>query len=99
MALGRRLSAPAARLGTRLKRVSTTEYCGPCPKCGGRDRFSVNAKRGVFNCRGCNIGVLLDMVFTTARYHANPLVSPGPGAGAEVTAAGVLNDILRLAGA
>jgi bifunctional aspartokinase / homoserine dehydrogenase 1 len=37
------------------------------------------------------------LVFTTARYHANPLVITGPGAGAEVTAAGVLNDILRLA--
>jgi aspartokinase/homoserine dehydrogenase 1 len=38
------------------------------------------------------------LVFTTARYKANPLVITGPGAGAEVTAAGVLNDILRLAG-
>jgi bifunctional aspartokinase / homoserine dehydrogenase 1 len=39
------------------------------------------------------------LVFTTARYKKNPLVITGPGAGAEVTAAGVLNDILRLAGA
>jgi aspartokinase/homoserine dehydrogenase 1 len=39
------------------------------------------------------------LVFTTARYKTNPLVIRGPGAGAEVTAAGVLNDILRLAGA
>jgi bifunctional aspartokinase / homoserine dehydrogenase 1 len=39
------------------------------------------------------------LVFTTSRYHSNPLVITGPGAGAEVTAAGVLNDILRLAGA
>jgi aspartokinase/homoserine dehydrogenase 1 len=39
------------------------------------------------------------LVFTTARYKAHPLVITGPGAGAEVTAAGVLNDILRLAGA
>jgi aspartokinase/homoserine dehydrogenase 1 len=37
------------------------------------------------------------LVFTTARYQDNPLVITGPGAGAEVTAAGVLNDILRLA--
>jgi aspartokinase/homoserine dehydrogenase 1 len=37
------------------------------------------------------------LVFTTARYRTNPLVITGPGAGAEVTAAGVLNDILRLA--
>jgi aspartokinase/homoserine dehydrogenase 1 len=39
------------------------------------------------------------LVFTTGRYKSNPLVITGPGAGAEVTAAGVLNDILRLAGA
>jgi aspartokinase/homoserine dehydrogenase 1 len=39
------------------------------------------------------------LVFTTSRYKTNPLVITGPGAGAEVTAAGVLNDILRLAGA
>jgi aspartokinase/homoserine dehydrogenase 1 len=38
------------------------------------------------------------LVYTTARYQENPLVITGPGAGAEVTAAGVLNDILRLAG-
>jgi aspartokinase/homoserine dehydrogenase 1 len=35
--------------------------------------------------------------FTTRRYHAEPLVVAGPGAGAEVTAAGILNDIQDLA--
>jgi aspartokinase/homoserine dehydrogenase 1 len=35
-------------------------------------------------------------VFTTARYRNRPLVISGPGAGAEVTAAGVLGDVLRL---
>jgi aspartokinase/homoserine dehydrogenase 1 len=35
-------------------------------------------------------------VFTTARYRDRPLVVSGPGAGAAVTAAGVLGDILRL---
>ena len=39
------------------------------------------------------------LVFTTARYRTNPLVIKGPGAGPSVTAAGVLNDILHLAGA
>jgi aspartokinase/homoserine dehydrogenase 1 len=37
------------------------------------------------------------VVFTTERYHTNPLVITGPGAGLEVTAAGVMNDIMRLA--
>lgn len=35
--------------------------------------------------------------FTTARYKAQPLIVRGPGAGAEVTAAGVFSDLLRLA--
>lgn len=37
------------------------------------------------------------VVFTTLRYAANPLVITGPGAGPAVTAAGVLNDMLELA--
>jgi aspartokinase/homoserine dehydrogenase 1 len=35
--------------------------------------------------------------FTTRRYRAEPLVVSGPGAGPEVTAAGILNDIQSLA--
>ncbi len=34
---------------------------------------------------------------TTTRYRANPIVITGPGAGVAVTAAGVLNDVLKLA--
>jgi len=37
------------------------------------------------------------VAFTTARYLTNPLVIKGPGAGAEVTAAGVFADIIRAA--
>ncbi len=37
------------------------------------------------------------IAFTTRRYHERPLVIQGPGAGAEVTAAGVLAEILRVA--
>ena len=35
---------------------------------------------------------------TTSRYRDNPIVITGPGAGVAVTAAGVLNDVLKLAG-
>jgi aspartokinase/homoserine dehydrogenase 1 len=38
-------------------------------------------------------------VFATARYRDRPLVVSGPGAGVQVTAAGVLGDILRLSAA
>jgi aspartokinase/homoserine dehydrogenase 1 len=36
--------------------------------------------------------------FTTRRYCDNPLIVQGPGAGPEVTAAGVFSDLLRVAG-
>ncbi|GJG87465.1 bifunctional aspartokinase I/homoserine dehydrogenase I [Gemmatimonadetes bacterium T265] len=35
---------------------------------------------------------------TTRRYRTNPLVITGPGAGVDVTAGGVVNDVLKLAG-
>jgi aspartokinase/homoserine dehydrogenase 1 len=38
------------------------------------------------------------VAFETERYDNSPLVIKGPGAGAEVTAAGVLNDILKVLG-
>ena len=34
--------------------------------------------------------------FVTSRYHQNPLVVQGPGAGPAVTAAGVFADLLRV---
>ncbi|RBP18159.1 Toprim domain-containing protein [Roseiarcus fermentans] len=46
----------AEALGARLKRIGAGEFAGPCPTCGGRDRFSVNVPKGVFNCRGCGVG-------------------------------------------
>lgn len=35
-----------------LKRMGH-ELVGPCPKCGGTDRFGVNLRKGVFQCRIC----------------------------------------------
>jgi phage/plasmid primase-like uncharacterized protein len=45
----------AEALGAQLKRVSG-EHVGPCPVCGGTDRFSVNVKKGIWNCRQCAKG-------------------------------------------
>ncbi|WP_290684683.1 MULTISPECIES: DUF7146 domain-containing protein [unclassified Haematobacter] len=36
-----------------LKRAGARELTGPCPQCGGRDRFSINTGKRVFNCRHC----------------------------------------------
>jgi hypothetical protein len=44
-----------ARRGIKLKRTGM-EHVGPCPKCGGEDRFAVNVAKQVFRCRGCDIG-------------------------------------------
>ena len=35
---------------------ATGEISGPCPRCGGVDRFSVNATTGLWNCRGAGKG-------------------------------------------
>jgi hypothetical protein len=46
----------AERLSVRLTRASTVEFQGACPKCGGHDRFSINVRKSVWNCRGCSKG-------------------------------------------
>lgn len=35
-----------------LKRAGR-ELTGPCPKCGGDDRFSINTAKGLYQCRKC----------------------------------------------
>lgn len=42
--------------GLNLKKIAANELAGSCPKCGGTDRFSINTKDQVFNCRGCAKG-------------------------------------------
>lgn len=46
----------AARLGIEGLRRDGREHVGPCPVCGGKDRFSIAPDRGVFNCRICARG-------------------------------------------
>jgi aspartokinase/homoserine dehydrogenase 1 len=53
----------------------------------------INQESPFFNLKGTDNMV----IFHTKRYQDYPLVIQGPGAGAEVTAAGVFADILRLA--
>lgn len=42
----------AALIGIVLKPNQMT-WAGPCPACGGRDRFSIHARKQAFNCRQC----------------------------------------------
>ena len=44
-------------IGQRGIRLSgKTDRNGPCPVCGGTDRFSINTSKGVWNCRQCGLG-------------------------------------------
>lgn len=52
----------------------------------------VNAQHPFYNLSGSDNMI----VFTTERYKNNPLVIKGPGAGAEVTAAGVFAEIISI---
>lgn len=45
------LLATAVTYGAVLKRTGR-EHVGPCPACGGVDRFSVNPSKNAWNCRG-----------------------------------------------
>jgi hypothetical protein len=50
-----------ARRGIKLRGRIDRE--GSCPVCGGEDRFSINTKKQVWNCRGCaKGGDVIDLV-------------------------------------
>jgi hypothetical protein len=51
-----------------IKLIGQIDRCGPCPLCGGRDRFSINIRKQVFNCRGCGArGTVIALVQTSRR--------------------------------
>ncbi len=45
------IEGECGRRGIKLN--GRSDRCGPCPRCGGDDRFAINVKKQVFNCRGC----------------------------------------------
>jgi bifunctional aspartokinase / homoserine dehydrogenase 1 len=53
---------------------------------------AVNDQHPFYSLAGSDNIILL----TTQRYHDRPMVIRGPGAGAEVTAAGVFADVIRI---
>lgn len=48
--------AACDRIGIPQPLRGKPEHQGACPRCGGKDRFAVNRKKGVWNCRGCGAG-------------------------------------------
>jgi hypothetical protein len=47
-----RIEDVTARRGIKLNGKGAAR-CGPCPQCGGDDRFGINTKKQVFHCRRC----------------------------------------------
>lgn len=43
------------RIGVTGLRAAGAERVGPCPLCGGRDRFGIHMRRALFQCRKCGI--------------------------------------------
>jgi DNA primase len=50
-----RIEDEVTRRGIRLQGRGT-DRVGPCPVCGGTDRFGVNIKKQMFYCRKCDVG-------------------------------------------
>jgi phage/plasmid primase-like uncharacterized protein len=50
-----RIEDEIARRGIKLNGRGP-ERCGPCPKCGGTDRFAINTSKQAWHCRGCHRG-------------------------------------------
>lgn len=46
------MQSELARRGVQLP-PWVREVIGPCPRCGGTDRFAIHLRKQVFNCRGC----------------------------------------------
>jgi aspartokinase/homoserine dehydrogenase 1 len=81
------LRAEAAAEGKVLRYIATLEH----------ERASVSLQRLDASSPFYNLSGSDNMIsFTSDRYHERPLVIKGPGAGAEVTAAGVFAEILRI---
>ena len=52
-ALAKPIAEVAELLCIEGLRRAGVERVGPCPQCGGDDRFGINPRKGVFGCRKC----------------------------------------------
>jgi phage/plasmid primase-like uncharacterized protein len=51
-----RIQDEVTRRGGKLRRQGQYYLVGPCPACGGDDRFAINTKKQLWNCRVCAVG-------------------------------------------
>lgn len=93
--LARHDDAMAELLSEARKRGEVLRYVGTIDEDG---RASAGLRPFPFDHPFANLQGSDNVVsFRTARYDAQPMIVRGPGAGPEVTAAGVFSDMLRLA--
>jgi putative DNA primase/helicase len=77
----------AAKLcGATLKRYGGGEHVGPCPSCGGRDRFAVNERKQKWVCRGAGgggdaIGLVMHVTGLTFAQACRELTGEDPPSG------------------
>jgi aspartokinase/homoserine dehydrogenase 1 len=84
----------AARIEAAARHGKTLQYIGTLDADGLRVGVREVAPDSPFvRLRGTDNMIL----FTTGRYNASPLVIQGPGAGPDVTAAGILADVIKAA--
>ncbi len=87
-------AAMAATLAEARKKNQVLRYVG---RIGAAGKATVGLMRLEAKHAFANIALTDNVVrFATRRYCDNPLIVQGPGAGPEVTAAGVFSDLLRL---
>ena len=87
-------AAMAAALADARRKNQVLRYVGRIDAAG---KATVGLMRLESNHAFANIALTDNVVrFATRRYCDNPLIVQGPGAGPEVTAAGVFSDLLRL---
>ena len=82
-----KLRETAARKGEKLRYMAVLDHGVVKIKLG-----SVDGQHPFYSLSGSDNIILL----TTERYHERPMVIRGPGAGADVTAAGVFADVIRI---
>jgi aspartokinase/homoserine dehydrogenase 1 len=91
------LDSHFAELITRASQANKRLFFGATIDCE-RGNASIGLQSVDLDHPFCSLSGADNVVaFTTKRYRSNPLVIKGPGAGAEVTAAGVFADIIRAA--
>lgn len=83
-----KLRADAATRSEKLRYMAVLDDTGVRTEIAG-----VNSQHPFYSLAGSDNIILI----TTERYNERPMVIRGPGAGAEVTAAGVFADVIRIA--